>query len=89
MKKKLRAIYPNSLNERARKHNSEAPVWKLFFIIPRTKQRPANYESNNNYSKCNTNIHTNIHTIIQNYIKNFFFKICLLLNNFIKKSDSE
>ena len=30
--KRLRTIYPCGLNERARKHNSEVPVGKLFFL---------------------------------------------------------
>ena len=49
--KKLRTIYPNSLNKGARKHDSEVPVGKLFYIIPRTKERSTRYRDNNDYLK--------------------------------------
>ena len=45
--KTLRNICPYGLNERATKHNSEVPVEKLFFSIPRTKQRSVIYKNNN------------------------------------------
>ena len=37
--KTLRKIYPYGLNERARKHNTEASIGTIFFAILRTKQR--------------------------------------------------
>ena len=63
--KRLRTIYPCGLNERARKHNSEVPVGKLFFFIPRTKQRSARFGNNNDYLKNDTitNFFTNSHNI--------------------------
>ena len=35
--KKLKTIYPYSLNERARKRDGKVLVGRLFFSIPRTK----------------------------------------------------
>ena len=70
--KTLRIIYPYDLNERARKDDIEVPVRKLFFSIPRTKQRSARYRNNNDYLKNDTitYIYTNIHNTIRNDIKN-------------------
>ena len=45
--KTLRNICPYGLNERATKHNSEVPVEKSLFSIPRTKQRSVRYRNNN------------------------------------------
>ena len=65
--KVLRTIYPSGLNKIGRKHDSEAPVGKLFFSIPRTKQRSARYRKNNYYLKITLlQTFTNIHKIIQN-----------------------
>ena len=52
--KVLRTIYPSGLNKIGRKHDSEAPVGKLFFSIRRTKQQSARYRKNNYYLKNNT-----------------------------------
>ena len=49
--KTLRTIYPYDLNERARRYDSEVPVEKLFFSIPRTKQRSARSRNDNDYLK--------------------------------------
>ena len=43
--------YPYGVNERAIKHDIEVPVGKLFFLIPRTKQRPGRYRKSNDYLK--------------------------------------
>ena len=74
--KKLRTVYPNSLNE-IRKLDSEVPVGKLFFIVPKTKQRSARYRNNNDYLKEKNTMRvlfTNIHIIIENYIKTLSIK---------------
>ena len=42
--KTLQTIYPYGPNERARKHDSEVAVGKLFFSIPRTMQLSAIFE---------------------------------------------
>ena len=55
--KVLRTIYPSGLNKIGRKHDSEAPVGKLFFSIPRTKQRSARYRKNNYYLKNDTDFY--------------------------------
>ena len=80
-------VYPNGLNENVRKHDSEVSVGKLFFSIPRTKQRSARCKSNKDYLKNDTitDFFTNIHNIIQNDIKDYFYKICIILNNLKKK----
>lgn len=49
--KTLRTMNPYEINERARKHDSEVPVGKLLFSIPRTKHLSAKYRNNNNYLK--------------------------------------
>ena len=86
--KTLRTIYPYGPNERAIKHDSEVPVGKLFFSIPRSTQRSARYRNNNDYLKdvTMTNVFTNIHSIIQNDIKDAYYKIWALLNNLLKQA---
>ena len=49
----LKTIYPYGLTERARKHDSEAPVGKLVFSITRTKQWSARCRNNIDYLKNN------------------------------------
>ena len=61
-----RTIYSYSLNERAKEHDSEVPVRKLFFSIPRTKQRSARYRNNNDYLKNDT-----MTEILQTFITSF------------------
>ena len=34
-----------------KKHDSEVPVGKLFFSIPRTKQQSPRYRNNNDFEK--------------------------------------
>ena len=85
--KTLRTIYPYGLNERARKHDSEVLVEKLFFSIPRTKQLSAIYRNNNDYFKNDTitDSFANVHNIIQNDITDSFYEIRITLSNLKKK----
>ena len=75
-------IYLYGLNERARKHDTEAPVGKLFFFIPRTKQQSARYRNNKYYLKNDTI--TDFFYIIQNEIIYSFYKMCIIVNNLKK-----
>ena len=75
-------IYPYGRNERARKHNTEAPVGKLFFSIPKTKQQSARYRNNKYYLKNDTI--TDFFYIIQNEIIYSFYKMCIIVNNLKK-----
>ena len=84
--KTLRTIFPDSLNERTRKYDSEVPVVKLFFSTPRTEQRSSRYGNNKDFLKNNTitELLTNINNIMQNEIKDSFYKIRIILNNLKK-----
>ena len=70
-------------NEKASKHDSEIPVGKLYFSMPKMKQHSARYR-NNDYLKnyTITDFITNIHNIIQKDIKDSFYKIRTILNSF-------
>ena len=74
----LITIYPYGLND------SEVPSGKVFFSIPRTKQRSARYRTNNDHLKNDIIADffiKNSHNIIQNDIKGSFYKIRIILNN--------
>lgn len=75
--KTLRTIYPYSLKKRVGKHDREVRVGKLFFSIPRTKQRYARLRKNNEYFKNEiiTYFFTSIYNTIQNDNKDSFYKI--------------
>ena len=75
--KTLRTIYPYSLDKGDGKHDREVRVGKLFFSIPRTKQRYARLRKNNEYFKNEiiTYFFTSIYNTIQNDNKDSFYKI--------------
>ena len=78
---------PHIINERARRHDSEVSVAKVFFSIPRTMQRYVRYRNNKECLKNHTitDSFTNIHNIIQFDIKGSFYKICIISNNLKKR----
>lgn len=86
--KTLRTVYPYGLNDRAKKHDHNSPVGRLFPSLPRFSHRTSRSRANRNNHAENTSVENffdNVQNILNNNIKDALYTIRIMLDNVKKK----